>query len=72
MTEFVSMRKVYDRLDDEIRTIVNSLPIIHDYIFSRRQVAPVDHNRATLLSPVKHPLVRENLGNGKRKLYVRP
>ncbi len=69
-TEFVSMRAAYERLPDEMRETIDPLYVVHDYVFSRSQVAPVDPNHAASLPPVRHRLVRENPGNGKRNYYV--
>ncbi len=69
-TEFVSMRAAYDRLDERARATVDPLTVIHDYVFSRSPIAPVDPNHAASLPPVKHPLVRVNPGNGRKNLYI--
>ena len=50
--------------------MVNPLKVIHDYVFSRSPIAPVDPNHAASLPPVKHPLVRTNPRNGKKNLYI--
>jgi alpha-ketoglutarate-dependent 2,4-dichlorophenoxyacetate dioxygenase len=69
-TEFVSMRAGYARLDGEVRETIDPLHVIHDYVFSRSQVAPVDPNHAASLPPVMHRLVRENPANGLRNYYI--
>ena len=69
-TEFVSMRAAHERLPEELRQRIDPLYVVHDYVFSRSQVAPVDPNHAASLPPVRHQLVRENPGNGKKNLYI--
>lgn len=69
-TEFASMRYAHDLLPDDTRETIAPLNVIHDYVFSRSQVAPVDPNHAASLPPVMHRLVRENPVNGRRNYYV--
>ena len=69
-TAFASMRAAYARLPDELRETIDPLYVVHDYVFSRTQVAPVDLNHAASLPPVVHPLVRENPANGLKNYYV--
>ncbi len=69
-TEFVSMRASYARLDSDLRETIDPLHVIHDYVFSRSPVAPVDPNHAASLPPVMHRLVRENPANGLKNYYV--
>ena len=69
-TEFASMRAAYERLDAERQAEFASLRVVHDYVFSRSKVAPVDPNHAASLPPVTHPLVRVNPGNGRKNYYV--
>lgn len=70
ITEFVSMRMAYSRLNEETRQMLASLTVLHDYVFSRSPVATVDPNHAASLPPVKHPLIRTNPRNGKKNLYI--
>jgi alpha-ketoglutarate-dependent 2,4-dichlorophenoxyacetate dioxygenase len=69
-TEFVSMRAAYSRLPDETKASIDPLHVLHDYVFSRSQVAPVDPNHAASLPPVEHRLVRTNPRNGLKNYYV--
>ena len=69
-TEFASMRAGYGRLAGDMRETIDPLHVVHDYVFSRSQVAPVDPNHAASLPPVTHRLVRENSANGLRNYYV--
>ena len=69
-TEFVSARAAYDRLPEEQRATLEPLKVIHDYVFSRSQVAPVDPAHAASLPPVAHNLIKENPGNGRKNYYV--
>jgi alpha-ketoglutarate-dependent 2,4-dichlorophenoxyacetate dioxygenase len=69
-TEFVSMRAAYDRLPQNMKNQIDPLYVVHDYVFSRSQVAPVDPNHAASLPPVRHNLVRVNPATGKKNIYV--
>lgn len=69
-TEFVSLRAAYDRLPDDTQATIAPLLVLHDYVFSRSQVAPVDPNHAASLPPIEHKLVRANPGNGRKNYYV--
>ena len=69
-TEFVSTRGAYQRLPDDVRESIEPLHVLHDYVFSRSQVAPVDPNHAASLPPIEHKLVRTNPGNRRKNYYV--
>ena len=69
-TEFASMRNAWSKLPAEMRTTIDPLHAIHDYVFSRTRVAPVDPNHAASLPPVEHKLVRTNPRNGLKSYYV--
>lgn len=69
-TAFASMRAAYRRLPDDMKDTINALKVVHDYVFSRAPVAPVDPNHAASLPPVAHRLVRTNPGNGEKNYYV--
>ena len=69
-TGFASMRHAYSRLPADTQAMIEPLRAIHDYVFSRAQVAPVDPNHAASLPPVEHKLVRINPGNGLKNYYV--
>jgi len=69
-TEFISQRTAYTRLPQPRRRHIDTLNVLHDYVFSRSQVAPVDPNHAASLPPIEHRLVRTNSGNGKKNFYV--
>ena len=69
-THFVSMRSAYERLTGDMQATIDPLHVLHDYVFSRSQVAPVDPNHAASLPPVTHRLVRTNPGNGRKGYYV--
>ena len=69
-TDFASMRNAYEQLSDVLRVEVDNLYAIHDYVFSRTQIAPVDLNHAASLPPVKHKLVRQNPNNGRKNLFL--
>ena len=69
-TQFASMRSAYARLPQDMRAAVDTLHVLHDYVFSRSRVAPVDPDHAASLPPVVHRLVRTNPGNGRKGYYV--
>ena len=69
-TSFASMRHAYAGLPAEMQETIDPLRVIHDYVFSRTQVAPVDLNHAASLPPIEHKLVRTNPRNGLKNYYV--
>ena len=69
-TQFVSMRSAYEGLPGDLQATIDPLHVLHDYVFSRSQVAPVDPNHAASLPPVVHRLVRTNPRNGRKGYYV--
>lgn len=69
-TEFASMRAAFAALPGERQAEIAPLKVLHDYVFSRSQVAPVDPNHAASLPPVEHRLVRTNPTNGRQNFYV--
>ena len=69
-TQFASQRVAYASLDPREQMRIDDLQVLHDYVFSRSQVAPVDPNHAASLPPIAHRLVRSNPGNGKKNYYV--
>ncbi len=69
-TEFASQRVAYARLPAERQAELDPLRVLHDYVFSRSQVAPVDPNHAASLPPIEHRLVRSNPATGEKNFYV--
>ena len=69
-TEFVSQRAAYAWLPETMKSKIDPLVCLHDYVFSRSKVAPVDPNHAASLPPVEQRLVRANPGNGLKNYYV--
>jgi len=69
-TEFASMRTAYNRLPADEKERIDGLQAVHDYVFSRSPVAPVDPNHAASLPPVVHPLVRRNPSTGAANYYT--
>ena len=69
-TEFTSMRIAYQRLPDKMKKKIDGLKCIHDYVFSRSQIAPVDANHAASLPPVEQKMVRNNPENKLKNYYV--
>ena len=47
-THFASMRSAYERLPENMQETIDPLHVLHDYVFSRSQVAPVDPNHRRL------------------------
>ena len=70
ITEFASQRLAYARLSATVQATIDPLHVLHDYVFSRSQVAPVDPNHAASLPPIEHKLVRTNPTNGRKNYYV--
>ena len=69
-TQFASMRNAYARLPQDMQAGIAPLHAIHDYVFSRTKVAPVDANHAASLPPIEHKLVRANPRNRLKNYYV--
>ena len=69
-TRFASMRNAYAKLPADMQATIDPLHAVHDYVFSRSQVAPVDSNHAASLPPIEHKLVRTNPRNGLKGYYV--
>ena len=69
-TLFVSERAAYNRLSEAKRQEIDELIVIHDYLFSRSQVAPVNPNHAAQFPAVQHKLVRTNPNNGRKNVYI--
>ena len=69
-TSFASMRHAYAGLTRDMRTLIDPLRAIHDFVFSRSQVARVPPIHAASLPPVEHKLVRTNPENGLKNYYV--
>lgn len=70
VTEYVSQRAAYERLPATVQKSIDPLQVLHDYVFSRSQTAPVDPNHAASLPPIEHKLVRTNPNNGRKNYYV--
>jgi alpha-ketoglutarate-dependent 2,4-dichlorophenoxyacetate dioxygenase len=71
-TEFISGRAAYNRLPDDIKTTIDPLTVIHDYVFSRSKVGPgaVTPSHAASLPPIGQKLVRTNPRTGAKNHYV--
>jgi alpha-ketoglutarate-dependent 2,4-dichlorophenoxyacetate dioxygenase len=71
-TEFVSERASYERLPDNIKSMIDPLVAIHDYVFSRSQVGPdaVTSAHAASLPPVRQKLVRKNPNTGAKNFFA--
>ena len=69
-TQFVSARSAYERLSDDVKEKIDSLEVIHDYVFSRSKVAEVDPKHAASLPPIIQKLVRRNPNTGAKNFYI--
>ena len=69
-TQFVSARSAYERLSDDMKEKIDSLEVIHDYVFSRSKVAEVDPKHAASLPPIIQKLVRRNPNTGAKNFYI--
>ena len=69
-TQFASMRNAYAGLPEDMQAGIEPLHAIHDYVFSRTKVAPVDPSHAASLPPIEHKLVRTNPRNRLKNYYV--
>ena len=69
-TQFVSARSAYERLSDDRKAKIDSLVVIHDYVFSRSKVAEVDPKHAASLPPIAQKLVRRNPNTGAKNFYI--
>jgi len=70
VTEFASQRLAYAQLPETMQSTIDALHVLHDYVFSRSRVAPVDPNHAASLPPIEHKLVRTNPSNGRKNFYI--
>jgi alpha-ketoglutarate-dependent 2,4-dichlorophenoxyacetate dioxygenase len=70
ITEYASQRVGYASLPSKLQTKIDPLHVLHDFLFSRSQVAPVDPNHAASLPPIEHKLVRTNPKNLQKNFYV--
>jgi alpha-ketoglutarate-dependent 2,4-dichlorophenoxyacetate dioxygenase len=70
--EFVSTRAAYARLPTELKTRIENLIAIHDYVYSRSKVGEgvVSKSLAASLPPVRQRLVRTNPVTGAKNYYV--
>jgi alpha-ketoglutarate-dependent 2,4-dichlorophenoxyacetate dioxygenase len=71
-TEFASTRCAYPSLPEGLRRQVEGAVAVHDFAWSRDQVAPgffTDKERAEY-PPVRHPMVRVNPVNGRKSLFL--
>ena len=70
ITEFASQRYAYSKLTKAKQGELEPLLALHDYVFSRSQVAKVDPNHAAAMPPVEHKLVRTNPRTGAKNFYA--
>ncbi|MBF86373.1 MAG: 2,4-dichlorophenoxyacetate dioxygenase [Pelagibacterales bacterium] len=72
-TEFVNMFKVYENLEDDLKTKLESLHMVHYYEYGRRMfpnLPPVSAFERENIPPVSHPIIRLHPDrNNKRSLF---
>ena len=72
-TEFVNMFKVYENLEDNLKTKLESLHMVHYYEYGRRMfpnLPPVSEFERENIPPVSHPIIRLHPDrNNKRSLF---
>ena len=69
-TQFASTRTAYERLSEDTKALLEPLVVVHDYVYSRSKVAPVDPNHAASLPPARQKLVRRNPATGDKNYYL--
>ncbi len=71
-TEFASTRAAYPTLPEALRRRVEGAVAVHDFGWSRDQVRPgfFTAEERAVYPPVCHPLVRTNLANGRKSLFL--
>ena len=69
-TQFASTRTAYERLSEDTKALLEPLVVVHDYVYSRSKVAPVDPNHAASLPPARQKLVRTNPATGDKNYYL--
>jgi alpha-ketoglutarate-dependent 2,4-dichlorophenoxyacetate dioxygenase len=71
-TEYASTRAAYEALPDEKKAMLEGLIVIHDYSYSRGQVAPnlITQALRDELPPVPQVLVRTLPETGKKALFI--
>jgi alpha-ketoglutarate-dependent 2,4-dichlorophenoxyacetate dioxygenase len=69
-TQYASTRAAYARLPAEMQAEIDPLIAIHDYLYSRTKVAPVEPGHAATVPPVKQKLVRRNPRSGAKNYFV--
>ncbi len=71
-TEFADTRAGYDALPEDTKTLIADLQAEHVYGYSRAHLGFPSHSEEEqkALPPVRHPLVREHAGSGRKALYL--
>jgi taurine dioxygenase len=71
-TLFANMTRAYDTLSENMKTDIDNLFAVHDWVRSREKsnerAATPDEIKAA--PPVKHPIVRTHPETGKKSLYI--
>ncbi len=71
-TLFADMGAAYDGLSDEMKTRIDDLAAVHDYLMAFGSAVP-DDKKAEMREkypPVLHPVVRTHHETGRRSIYV--
>ncbi|GAB3490884.1 TauD/TfdA dioxygenase family protein [Amycolatopsis cihanbeyliensis] len=71
-TMWADMAAAYDNLPEEIKTRIEGLRAVHDYIpgFARFSDHELLHRKQEEFPPVEHPVVRRHPETGRRTLFV--
>ena len=69
-TLFASMRAAYQRLSEGEKQQIENLQVVHDYVYSRSKVAPVEPAHAASLPPIVNRMVRRNPVNHLKNFYI--
>lgn len=73
-TLFADMAAAYEGLDDDLRTRIDSMVAVHDFMLAfGRQLTPENEAEMREKYPlVEHPVVRTHPETGRRLIYVNP
>ena len=71
-TLFADMTRAYDKLSNNMKTGIDNLFAVHDWVRSREKSneRPATPDEIKAAPPVKHPIVRTHPETGKKSLYI--
>ena len=69
---FADMTRAYDKLSNNMKTGIDNLFAVHDWVRSREKSneRPATPDEIKAAPPVKHPIVRTHPETGKKSLYI--